>query len=447
MRNKIPLEDIPLNAFHKKLTFYSAGGPFLDGYVLSILGVVMLQISTDLQLSTAWQGLIAASALIGVFIGGFLGGWFTDKYGRKVLYLLDLVAIVGFSVAQFWVESAWMLFVWRLLIGIAVGADYPIATSFLAEFLPRKSRGPRLAAMVSVWFLGAAVAYIVGELIMRSGITDAWRYVLASSIIPGAIFLIARAGTPESPRWLLNKGRIEEADHVIKKIYGQEYSIIDLSEQHVDEDSKVTVSELFHSGYGKRMLFVNIFWTCAILPLFAIYAFAPQVLQALHLTGDMAAWGSVAITILFLIGCIAATLLIEVMGRKRMLFHSFLWSGVMLFLLGLYPDASPLIVLVLFGGYAVFIGGAQVMEYVYPNELFPTEVRASAVGLGTSITRIGAAIGTYLLPFALVNWGIGATMIVAAVICFIGAWSAWALAPDVDAMDLDAASRINKANA
>ena len=95
---KVPLEDIPLNSFHKKLTFYSAGGPFLDGYVLSILGVVMLQLTQDLQLSLAWQGLIAASALIGVFIGGFFGGWFTDKYGRKVLYLVDLIAIVVFSV-------------------------------------------------------------------------------------------------------------------------------------------------------------------------------------------------------------------------------------------------------------------------------------------------------------------------------------------------------------
>lgn len=444
---KVPLEDIPLNSFHKKLTFYSAGGPFLDGYVLSILGVVMLQLTQDLQLSLAWQGLIAASALIGVFIGGFFGGWFTDKYGRKVLYLVDLIAIVVFSVAQFWVESAWALFAWRLLLGIAVGADYPIATAFLAEFLPRKNRGPRLSAMVVMWFVGAAVAYIIGELILRSGIQDAWRYVLASAIIPGVIFLVARTGTPESPRWLLNKGRVEEADQVIKKIYGPNYSIKDLSEDHVEEEAKVTLSELFHSGYGKRMWFVNIFWTCAIIPLFAIYAFVPQVLHALKLTGDMAAWGSVAITVFFLIGAIIATLLIEKMGRKRMLFHSFLWSGVMLVLLGLFPDSSSTIILLLFGGYAIFIGGAQVMEYVLPNELFPTEVRATAVGLGTSISRIGAAVGTYLLPFALNSWGIGATMIIAGFICFVGAWSAWALAPNIDSMDLAAAARIQKAKA
>ena len=442
MSNNIPLEDVPLNSYHKKLTFYSSGGPFLDGYVLSIVGVVMLQMTDALALTTFWQGLIAASALIGVFIGGFLGGWFTDRYGRKVLYLIDLIAIIGFSLAQLWVDSALMLFMLRLFIGLAVGADYPIATSYLAEFLPRKNRGPRLAAMVMVWFLGAAMAYAVGEVILRVGGENAWRWALASAVVPGALFLAVRMGASESPRWLLNKGRVAEADAIIKKVYGSNYSHKDLSENVGNQQTNTSVWSLFHSGYGKRMLFVSVFWTCAILPLFAIYAFAPQVLKALGLVGDLAGWGSVAITFLFFVGCLLGTMLINTMGRKKMLFHSFFWSAIALFILGIYPTASPMVVLFLFGAYAVLIGGAQVLEYVYPNELFPTEIRASAVGLGTSISRIGAAIGTYLLPFALTSWGVGATMVVAAVVCLVGAWSAWALAPDVDAMDLNQAASL-----
>lgn len=122
--------------------------------MLSVIGVVMMQMTNSLQLTVFWQGLIAASALIGIFIGGFLGGVITDRLGRKVLYLIDLIAIIGFSVAQFWVESAMMLFVWRLLLGIAVGADYPIATAFLTEFLPRKYRGTMISIMIVIWFLG-----------------------------------------------------------------------------------------------------------------------------------------------------------------------------------------------------------------------------------------------------------------------------------------------------
>lgn len=443
MNNKVPLEDVPLNSYHKKLTFYSSGGPFLDGYVLSIIGVVMLQMTEALKLSMFWQGMIAASALIGMFLGAFLGGWITDKYGRKFLYLLDLIAIIGFSLAQFWVESAFILFVLRILIGMAVGADFPIATSYLAEFLPRKNRGPRLAAMVMVWFLGAAVAYAVGEILLHTMGDDAWRWALASAVVPGVLFLAVRMGAFESPRWLLNQGRIAEADKIIKKVYGNEYSHLDLEESKSDRSKHVSVWALFHSGYGKRMLFVSIFWTCAILPLFAVYAFAPQVLKALGLTGDLAGWGAVAITFLFLIGCLIAMMLVNVMGRKKMLFHSFLWSGIALLILGVYPNASSTWVLFLFSTYAVLIGGAQVLEYVYPNELFPTEIRGSAVGLGTSISRVGAAIGTYLLPFALAHWGVGATMVIAAVISFIGAWSAWALAPNVDAMNLQQAASLS----
>ena len=440
---KRSVEDAPLNAFHRKLTVYSAGGPFLDGYVLSIIGVAMLQITQALQLSAFWEGLIAASALIGVFLGGFLGGWFTDKYGRKVLYLVDLIAIVGFSVAQFWVESAWALFAWRLLIGIAVGADYPIATSLLAEFLPRKQRGPLLAAMVLMWFAGAAVAYVVGELLLRVGGDDGWRWVLASALVPGALFLIARSGTPESPRWLLSKGRTAEADAVIKRVYGPDYSIADLPE-HVS-GKPVSVWSLFHSGYGKRMAFVTLFWTCAIVPLFAIYAFAPKVLQALKLTGDWAAYGSIAITLLFTLGCLLATKLINRLGRRKMLIHSFLWSGMSLVLLGVFPDASPTTVLVLFGAYAVLIGGAQVLEYVYPNELFPTEIRASAVGLATSLSRIGAAVGTYLVPISLATYGIANTMFAAALISLLGALISWWLAPETSKLDLQQAAALGGA--
>lgn len=441
--SKRSVEDAPLNAFHRKLAVYSSGGPFLDGYVLSIIGVAMVQISGALSLSAFWEGLIAASALIGVFLGGFLGGWFTDKYGRKILYLVDLIAIVGFSVAQFWVESAWALFAWRLLIGIAVGADYPIATSLLAEFLPRKHRGPLLAAMVLMWFAGAAVAYLVGELLLRAMGDDGWRWVLASAVVPGALFLIARSGTPESPRWLLNKGRVAEADAVIKKVYGPSYSISDLPE--AVSEKPTSVWSLFHSGYGKRMAFITLFWTCAIVPLFAIYAFAPKVLQALKLTGDWASYGSIAITFLFTLGCLLATKLINRMGRRKMLIHSFLWSGLSLLLLGMFPDASPTLVLILFGGYAVMIGGAQVLEYVYPNELFPTEIRASAVGLATSLSRIGAAVGTYLVPISLASLGIANTMFAAAVISLFGALISWWLAPETSKLDLQQASSLTPA--
>lgn len=434
------LEDVELNRFHKKLTIYSSGGPFLDGYVLSIIGIALVQATPALNLSILWQGLIAASALIGVFLGGFLGGWFTDKYGRKVLYTLDLIAIIGLSVGQFWVDSAWALFIWRLLIGIAVGADYPIATSLLAEFVPRKYRGPLVGGMIMMWFVGAAVAYVVGELLLSTG-PDGWRWMLVSAALPGILFLGMRYGTPESPRWLIGKGRLKEAQEVITKVYGNGYTIKDLPE--VVPENQVSVSQLFKSGYGSRMWFITVFWTCSIVPLFAIYAFAPKILGALKLDGAMANIGSAAITILFIVGCLLALKVVNSMGRRKLLIHSFVWSSLALLLLGIFPNSSSMVVLTLFSAYAVFIGGTQILQFVYPNELFPTEIRATAVGLASSLSRIGAAVGTYLVPISLEKLGIGDTMLIAALITFIGAVASYKMAPETNSLDLQAAATLN----
>lgn len=100
-----------------------------------------------------------------------------------------------------------------------------------------------------------------------------------------------------------------------------------------------------------------------------------------------------------------------------------------------------MIILLMFGAYALFIGGAQVLQLVYPNEIFPTEIRAGAVGVGTSLSRIGAAVGTWLVPASLQSLGIGTTMYIAAAITFVGLAVSWWLAPETNARSLaDAAS-------
>lgn len=166
-------EDAPFSGFHGRLAFYSGGGLFLDGYVFSIIGVALIQAAPALHLSPSWQGLIGASSNVGIFFGGFAGGWLTDKYGRQVLYTLDVILIIVCSAAQFYAGSALWLFILRLLIGVAVGADYPIATALPAEFAPRRYRGPLLGGLIALWFTGAAAAYLVGELLLYSG-PDGW---------------------------------------------------------------------------------------------------------------------------------------------------------------------------------------------------------------------------------------------------------------------------------
>jgi putative MFS transporter len=432
---------VQLNRFHRLLTVRSGGGSFVDGYVLSIIGIAMMKVSPALGLSAFWEGLIAASALIGIFFGGFIGGALTDRLGRRLLYFVGPTLFVVCSLAQFWVQSGEMLFALRFMNGVAVGIEYPVATAFLVEFLPKKNRGPCLATLTILWFAGAATAYLAGEAILHFGGPEAWRLALASTALIGALLFIVRLGTPESPRWLMSKGRHAEAEAIVRQVYGPDFSLDNLPVQA--ESKNLSFASLLHSGYGKRMAFVTIFWTCSVIPVFAVYAFAPKVLDALHLSGAWASWGSVAITLLFVVGCIIATRLVNTLGRRKLLLQSFLWSGLALLLLGLLRDGPSMIILLMFGLYALFIGGAQVLQLVYPNEIFPTEIRAGAVGVGTSLSRIGAAVGTWLVPVSLQTVGIGTTMYIAAAITFFGLIVSWFLAPETNARSLEDAASLD----
>jgi len=113
-----------------------------------------------------------------------------------------------------------------------------------------------------------------------------------------------------------------------------------------------------------------------------------------------------------------------------------------LLLLGIFPSAAASVILILFAAYAILIGGTQILQWIYPNELFPTEVRGSAVGLASSLSRIGAAIGTYLVPQALTHLGIGTTMIVAAAITLVGAVVSLAWAPETRGRTLGESSAL-----
>lgn len=439
-KTQMTLDEVPLNRFHNMLTLRAGAGFFVDGYVLSILGVAMLPVTDSLQLNTFWQGMIAASALIGIFFGGFLGGSLSGKIGRKKVFLLSPILFIIASFSQYWVESAVILFLLRFLTGVAVGIDYPVSTSLMVEFLPRKNQGPRLAALGIIWFAGAAFAYILGETLMRSGDTEAWRTVLLSGGVLGFILLLLRLGTPESPRWLFDQKRKDEALKIVQSIFGKHFTLASIASE--DAPPALKLKDMLFSGYLKRMIFVVIFWTSAIVPVFAVYAFAPKVLAALNIGGDMGAISSVIITVFFVVGCILATAVINLLGRRNLLLVSLGFSTLALLGLGYFSDGAGYWIVTFFSLYAIFIGGAQVLTLVYPNEIFPTSVRSFAVGMGTSVSRIGAALGTYLVPISLDVLGAEQTMYAGAVITFVGLVFSVMYAPETKSMSLQDAGSL-----
>ena len=437
------VDEAEFSGFHARLTVYSSGGPFLDGYILSIIAIALIQITPQLHLNTTWSGLIGASALIGIFVGGFMG-YFTDKFGRQLMYSIDFILLIVASILQFWVQTGWELFVVRLILGISVGADYPIATSLLAEFSPKKHRGAMLGVTLVAYYIGSTVAYIVGQLMLQIG-PNAWRWILASSAIPAVVLVLLRIGTPESPRWLLQKGRKAEAEKVLKQVYGPHASLDDTVMADVSV-GQTSYFKLFTPDYLKRTLYVGLFYMAAVAPLFAMLTFGPEMLTSYHLFQGASGYGAAIISALFLIGCIPALFLVNRMGRRMMIIVSFAGMTVGVLLLGLFPQGPLSMIILGFVLYAIFSGGPNVMEWLAPNELFPTEVRGTAVGITTSISRFGAVIGTYLFPWGLANFGIGPTMLVAAAVTFGGFVVCVLLAPETTNKSLYAASRPERAS-
>ena len=177
--------------------------------------------------------------------------------------------------------------------------------------------------------------------------------------------------------------------------------------------------------------------------MYAIYTFGPDIMTAFGLGhGHEAILGESAVSLFFLIGTIPAMFWLNSLGRRPVIIGSLFFMAVGLVILGVFPDAPIWIVIIAFGIYAFFSGGPGILQWLYPNELFPTSVRASAVGISISISRIGTIISTYGTPLFLEAFGVGPTMLVAAGLVILGLVLSVFMAPETRGQALHESSTI-----
>ncbi|QXI31453.1 MFS transporter [Pseudomonas vanderleydeniana] len=408
-----------------KLTALISGGMLIDGFILGAIGIVMPAITHDLQLSLAWQGLIGASALIGIFIGGPLGGYLADKIGRKPMFTLDLAIFLVGSVAQFFVTEGWQLFAVRVLMGVAIGADYSIGWPLLAEFAPARLRGKLLCIQEVGWYVGYLLSYASGYVLTISH-TANWNVILGLSTIPTVIVLLARLGTPESPRWLMSKGRRKEA--------------LALADEYMDPEERGDLEatpkasnsrgflQLFSPEYIKATVFVSVFWICNVTPYFAIGTFVPAVLEHLGLEDGLTA--GLGINAIAVLGTLIAAALIEKVGRRKLAIPPYGVATLSLLVVAFFYEASPMVTVICFLTFSLANAISTTLTGVYPGEVFPTEIRGVGVGFATATSRIGAAGGTFFLPFCMTQYGITTTVLIAAGISLFGWVVSYLLAPE-----------------
>ncbi|MFX1675866.1 MFS transporter [Paraburkholderia sp. A2WS-5] len=418
--------------FMIRMIIVLTGGTFLDGYILGIVGPVSGKMTAELGISAVWEGLIAAGALFGILIGSPLGGWAGDKFGRKPLFMLDMGLFVIASVMQFFVGSTQLsialplqLFVVRLLMGIAIGAEYSVGWPLLSEFSPARIRGRLMGLTLIAWYAGFMFAFVVGYCLDRY--TDlGWRNILGTSTFIAMALFLGRIGMPESPRWLWSKNRTDKARSIAYRYMESASDMLDMEREAPHSGGGFGM--LFSRQYWRVTLFVSLFFFCVVTPYFAIATFADSVLQKFGLGGGLA--GGVGLSAVALAGSVATVLLIDKAGRRALTVPPQWIITVILVILGVWTDAPGVAVLGLFLAFSFFNAGCGTLTCIYPGEVFPTEIRGIGTGFAAAFSRIGAGLGTFLMPWSIANLGPSVTILIAAGIAAVGAGVSQWLAPE-----------------
>ena len=405
------LERLPMTSYQKAIFLVIATAWLFDSMDLGMMTFILGSIKTVFGLSTVQTGLLGSASFLGMFLGAATSGMLADRFGRRVVFQWSMVLWGAGSFLCATANDAVTLMLFRMLLGFGMGMEFPIGQAMLSEIMPAKQRGRYVALLEGFWPIGFICAGLLAYFLLPMW---GWRGVFVALCIPAIFVLVIRRMVPESPRWLEDSGRHDEADSVMTKIEEKVKKanggrpLPDLVASFVrpvpsSVGRKSTFMELWAPGYVKRTIMVWSLWFFALLGYYGLTTWLGALLQQAGYPVTKSVFYTILISLAGVPGFLTSAWLVESWGRKPTCILMLLGSATMAYLYGTTAahvgDQTQLIA---FGAaMQFFMFGMWSVLYAYTPELYPTRCRATGGGFASSIGRIGSLIGPFVVGLIL----------------------------------------------
>ena len=460
------LTSTPMTDMQRRIWALAASGKFFEGFVVFMGGVTVPLISREFHLAEAEKGLVTSASLAGILVGTLLLGSLSDWFGRKRMFIAEMIIFCLFLALLIMVGNFWSLVICLFGIGLALGCDYPTAHMIISENIPSSSRGRLVLGAFAFQAVGAMCGIAIGAFVLvLDPSLDAWRWMYATALLPAVLITAARFFINESPNWLIVRGDHEAAEQAVtrllyrKPLYPQ---VVALALHVADEASASKQSFLaLFSGHNLRAtIFSSAPWFLQDLGTYGIGVFTPTMIAAalgsgpdkirspadLISSGIHSAEAAALTTSLLIVGILVAIALSDTLGRIRLQVFGFIGCAVGLVIATMSLEASGAAKLYLIMAGVMLFNfmtnlGPNAQTYLLAGEVFPTEVRGMGAGFAAMIGKVGAVTTTYGFPILLVSLGTRTLLYTLAITSVIGALVTWMFRIETTGVNLDSIGR------
>jgi len=437
------LDNSSLSGFHLKAMLTSGMGFFTDAYDLFIIGVVLAILTPIWNLNKFEISLIGSTSLIAAAIGSIMFGRLADYVGRRSIYGFTLVVLAVGAIASSLSPNVMWLLIFRFVLGLGIGGDYPLSATLMSEYANRRDRGKLITMVFSMQGVGLIVGPLVAIILLLSGLNHdlIWRIMLALGAVPALATFYLRRQIAETPRFALTmQGDVEGATRTVEMVTGNQNipgettpSAKPTAQTDVTTTSKRNTRPdtswlylLVTSRYLKWLIGTAGAWFLLDIAYYGTTISSPLILKSLNPHSTLLTnmfYTLIIFVVAALPGYIVAALTIDRLGRRFIQWFGFAMMGLaygLLFVAPVLTTITAAFLLVYGMSYFFTEFGPNVTTFVYPAEIFPVMVRTTAHGIAAGVGKIGAFLGAFAFPFLLATFNLPGAMAVAAVISLAG---------------------------